>query len=85
MTDSVKVDAVKRHWKIYRGNLQHKDMGNEVYWATSETGIRKLLREAYKKQPEAYASRGDYSYVYVEPTKRGVTEWLQRNINYDNG
>lgn len=78
-------DAVKRHWKIYRGTLRHRDMVTEVYWATSETGIKKSLKKAYNLDKDNYDSPGEYSYVYIEPTKRGLTEWLQRNINYDNG
>lgn len=76
---------IRKHWKIYRGNLQHADMGNEVYWSASESGIKKMLRDARALDPEKYARAGDYNAIYIEPTKRGVVDWLQRNFNYDNG
>lgn len=75
----------RKHWKIYRGNLTSPHMGNVVCWATSETGIKKVMREVRNQDPNNYEGTGDYHAVYIEPTKRGVVDWLQRNFNYDNG
>lgn len=76
---------VSRHWKIYRGRLTSPDMGNVICWATSESGIKKRLRQLRANDPDNFEGKGDYHAVYIEPTKRGVVEWLDRNVNYDNG
>lgn len=74
----------QKYWKIYRGSLQHAEHGNVLFWATSESGIKKALAAACRSD-DKYEGPGIYSYVYIPPTKRGLTEWLEKNVVYNNG
>lgn len=73
-----------KHWKIYRGSLRHRVHGNTLFWSTSEEGIKTALRRACREDDQ-YEKPGSYSYVYIPPTKRGLVEWLERNVTLDNG
>ena len=82
MSDNI---TTRKHWKIYRGDLNGNFEGVRVYWSASEAGIKKALREARAENPDEFNTPGTYSYVYIEPTKHGVIDWLERNLTHDNG
>lgn len=74
----------KKHWKIYRGWMRHKENGSVLFWSASESGVKRIMAQAAREDKD-YERPGSYSYVYIEPTKRGLVEWLERNVTLDNG
>lgn len=74
----------RKHWKIYRGRMEHKDNGSVLFWSSSESGVKRIMAQA-AREDKNYERPGQYASVYIEPTKRGLVEWLERNVTRDNG
>lgn len=74
----------RKHWKIYRGEMQHREHGNTLFWSANKVGIKRVMAQAAREDKD-YEGPGTYACVFIEPTKRGVIEWLERNVTYDNG